>query len=233
MAFKYLNKIFPSPLFKYVHRAKKLFKNSLSLARDYGQWKTIRDWKSVDHLDRPIPWYTYPATEYLNHLDLSHFSAFEYGSGNSTVWWSTRVKSLLTVEDNPEWHLKLVNQLKSSKVQHLLKTIKSDYVSIAPADADILIIDGSHRRECAEYLTQNNSNSLMIIFDNADWHPMTIKYLQKNLEWIQVDFHGFGPINDYTWTTSIFINPARHKEITYKEALKSKSGLTQVAKGDY
>ena len=23
---------------------------------------------------------------------------------------------------------------------------------------------------------------------------------------IEVDFHGFGPINNYTWTTSIFFN---------------------------
>jgi hypothetical protein len=24
--------------------------------------------------------------------------------------------------------------------------------------------------------------------------------------YIEIDFHGFGPINDYTWTTSLFLD---------------------------
>ena len=48
------------------------------------------------------------------------------------------------------------------------------------------------------------SDSGMVILDNSDWYSNTSKYLRDSLNLLQVDFHGFGPINDYTWTTSIF-----------------------------
>jgi len=46
----------------------------------------------------------------------------------------------------------------------------------------------------------------MVILDNSDWYRETAKYLRENLDMIEVDFHGFGPINDYTWTTSVFLS---------------------------
>lgn len=74
---------------------------------------------------------------------------------------------------------------------------------------------------------------VMLILDNADWFPKSVEFTQKNIGWMQVDFHGFGPINNYTWTTSIFINPTRHYELRRSVALKSMCGLVQVADGDY
>ncbi len=46
----------------------------------------------------------------------------------------------------------------------------------------------------------------MVILDNSDWYRETAKYLRENLDMIEVDFHSFGPINDYTWTTSVFLS---------------------------
>jgi len=46
----------------------------------------------------------------------------------------------------------------------------------------------------------------MVILDNSDWYRETAKYLRENLDMIEVDFHGFVPINDYTWTTSVFLS---------------------------
>ncbi len=46
----------------------------------------------------------------------------------------------------------------------------------------------------------------MIILDNSDWYKNTAKLLRDKLDLIEVDFHGFGPINNYTWTTSIFFS---------------------------
>lgn len=46
----------------------------------------------------------------------------------------------------------------------------------------------------------------MVILDNADWHKNTAKFLREELDLIEVDFHGFAPINAYTHTTSIFLS---------------------------
>ena len=72
----------------------------------------------------------------------------------------------------------------------------------------------------------------MLILDNSDWYPNSVAFLQENLRWIQIDFHGFGPIDNYTWTTSIFVNPARHNELCYRNVLKSQCAQVQVADGD-
>lgn len=73
----------------------------------------------------------------------------------------------------------------------------------------------------------------MLILDNSDWYPKSVKYLQESLGWMQADFHGFGPINNYTSTTSVFINPQRYRELSYCQPLKSQCGLAQVSVGDY
>lgn len=70
----------------------------------------------------------------------------------------------------------------------------------------------------------------MIIFDNSDWYPRSIEFLRNNLNWIEVDFHGFGPINDYSWTTTIFIKPSFR--LAYKSKLTSKIPINSVAEDD-
>lgn len=207
----------------------------MSLARDYGQWKTIRDWNSADENGSPIPWYTYPTTEYLTHLDLSRFQVFEYGSGNSTLWWASRVKQVISVEDDEAWHAKIKEALESSfeHANYHLQKEKDRYVAMATKGSDIFIVDGKYRRECAEHVVNLCGGGVMLIFDNSDWYPKTIDFIRRNLRWMQIDFHGFGPINNYTWTTSIFVNPERHHELLYNKALNSKCGIAQMADADF
>jgi hypothetical protein len=126
----------------------------------------------------------------------------------------------------------LQGDLANDSIQYLFKTDKDTYVSSAQRDVDVFIIDGKHRRECAEHVVKFGGG-VMLILDNSDWYPKTVEYLWASLGWLQVDFHGFGPINNYTWTTSIFINPQRHNELIYSAKLKSERGLTQVAEDDY
>jgi hypothetical protein len=224
-----LPKFFVSKLiliYKQIH-------NFRALSIDYGQWSTIKDWNSVDGSGSPIPWYTYPATEYLSHLDFSNFNVLEYGSGNSTLWWSKRAKKITSIEDDKEWFFKIKKSLQVEGIEYMLMTEKKHYVKSGTTAHDILIIDGQFRRECAEHAVKVGASAAMIIFDNSDWHPGSIDFLRSSLDWLQVDFHGFGPINNYTWTTSVFINPSRINELKYLQRLASSCGVRQIAPGDY
>jgi hypothetical protein len=229
---KIMNSVLPKAALEHLQRARKQIGNFGILACDYGQWLTIRSWSSVDKVGNPIPWYTYPATEYLLHLDFSRLAVFEYGSGNSTLWWAKRAKSVFSVEDDKDWFEKISNNLASGSIQYLLETNKNSYVSSAPKNVDVFIIDGKHRRECAEHVVKLGVG-VMLILDNSDWYPGTVEYLKASLGWFQIDFHGFGPINNYTWTTSVFVNLQRHNELIYSGKLNPKCGLNQVAGGDY
>lgn len=184
----------------------KLLVNFKILAVTYGQFKTIRRWDCVDSADARIPWYTYPAIEYLNNIDFSDKVVFEYGSGNSSSYWARNAKAVFSVEHNKEWYEKLIQDLAVNQKISLCENEK-DYleaISKIAEKIDVIIIDGIYREKCARLVKRFLSEDGIVILDNADWYKETSKYLREELNLLEIDFHGFGPINAYTWTTSIF-----------------------------
>ncbi len=172
-------------------------------------------WDCIDGNDAPIPWYSYPAIEYIKQLDFSDKTLFEYGSGNSTCFWAERCKKLILVEDNRDWHNKIKDKVPDN-VEYNFLAEKQQYINSInnwPDDFDVIIIDGRHRYACAvEALSKLKSNGF-IILDNSDWKEKTSKLLRE-ADLIEVDMCGFGPINAYTWTTSFYFK----RNVTLKPA---------------
>lgn len=166
--------------------------------------------KPVNKENEPIPWYSYPAIEYLSNIDFRQKTIFEYGSGNSSAFWARRCREILSVEDNEEWYNIVSAKLEPNQTIRLVKE-RSEYISAsleAAAKPDVIIVDGSHRFACAEAAIASLAPGGMIILDNSDWHPKTAAALRA-AGLIQVDFTGFNPINYYVTTTSLFL----HREI--------------------
>lgn len=176
------------------------------LENDFGHYLSIEKQVPVDKESNPLPWYTYSAIEYLNQLDLSNKLIFEWGSGNSSLYFAKRAKQVISIEDNEEWYKK--NQEKKSPNQDIILASEDVYVNyIAELEKkfDIIIIDGKYRNECAKATPNYLAEGGIIILDNSDWYKNTAKYLREQ-NYIQVDFHGFGPVNQYNWTTSFFFD---------------------------
>lgn len=170
-------------------------------------WKrSFLEGRPLDARGEPIPWYTYPAIEFIRSLNLDECRVFEYGSGNSSAFWASRAKEVIAVENDPQW----ANEVRSMNIANLtIITLEDKYEYIqTPLSTnkifDIVIIDGRYRKDCAEVAANITSNEGMIIFDNADWYPEACELIRSR-GWFQVDFSGLGPINPYAWTTSIFI----------------------------
>src|ERR1700704_6537497 len=72
------------------------------LWRDYAHLKSVRTQRAVDRAGDPLPWYTYPAIEFLQQLDFSEKTVFEYGSGMSTLYWAARTARVVSVEDDEQ-----------------------------------------------------------------------------------------------------------------------------------
>jgi hypothetical protein len=85
------------------------------LSQKFGQFRSMDLSSCLDADNKPIPWYTYPAIEYIKQLDLSDKVVFEYGSGNSTLFWSEHCKNLFSVEDDPHWFKKIRESLTQKK----------------------------------------------------------------------------------------------------------------------
>lgn len=205
---------------------KKFFLKSFSL---FGLEAPIRFWKygylrkvgwhqslkhrlPIDGERNPLPWYTYPAIEYIKQLDFSHTEVFEYGSGNSTIFWSKLAKKIISIEHNRQWYETISPKLDSNVELKLIED-EGSYIRAIEAygNFDVVIIDGAYRQECAEVALKKLKPGGIILLDNADWYVETAKLLRdSNL--IQVDMTGLGPINAYAWTTSLFL----HREFSFK-----------------
>jgi hypothetical protein len=120
------------------------------LATEQGQWRSIVAGTSVDRHGRPLPWYTYPAIEFLDTLELSDCRVFEYGAGNSSLYWAARARTVTSVEDNPRWHEQVRSGARPNQTV-LLHPDRDAYVrAVANDDTgyDVIVIDGNHRLEC-------------------------------------------------------------------------------------
>ena len=168
--------------------------------------------QAIDAEHNPLPWYTYPAIEYIKQFDFSNLEVFEYGSGNSTIFWSQLAIKIVSIENNPQWY-KTVAEKVARNVELKLIENKDYYIEeLEKYDKfDIIIIDGSYRHECAKVAVKKLKPGGIILLDNADWYVETAKLLRES-DLIQVDMTGLGPINPYVWTTSFFL----HREFNFK-----------------
>jgi len=171
-----------------------------------GQTESLRKGVPVDSTGQPIPWITYPALEFLSQFDYSDCNIFEFGAGNSTFYWAARAKSVTSVETDAEWYKKLneekpknVDLLYRDKVDNFTNAIKLSLLSYS-----VIIIDSiKYRYDATLSAMDCIAPGGMIVFDNSDWYPNACRLLQ-DAGFTQIDFHGFGPVNAYAWTTSIF-----------------------------
>lgn len=168
----------------------------------------------VDKNGAPIPWYTYPAIEYLKQFDYSNKKVFEFGCGYSSRFWGKRAKSVISIENDESWLSKWEKEFTEKNIEIKLREQGPEYYnSILETEDiyDIIVVDGKNRTETAQTAIQRISPNGMIIFDDSDRVQTSEHYAKagqtlKTLNFIQVDFHGFCPMSAYSKTTSIFLS---------------------------
>ncbi len=209
----------PRPLFLFAYGFTACFKNCHSLLIKYGLLKSSFRWASVNRCGNPIPWFTYPANEYLDNLDLAGKRIFEYGSGNSTLYFSARTGEMIAAEDDAAWKEKVAGKLlgKATLIFAPDKQAYAGSIATAGGKFDVIIIDGSHRLECAQAAIPCLKTGGFVILDDSDDYTEVAETLRK-ADLIQIDFHGFNPINSYTKTTSFFLHSAFRPRYTGSQA---------------
>ena len=88
----------------------------------------------VDALGGPVPWFTYPAIDFLDRVDTKDFTVFEWGGGNSTLWWAKRVRSVRAVDHDTKWY-EIVRKGMPANAKIELQTARDAYVAAITAGA--------------------------------------------------------------------------------------------------
>lgn len=207
----------------------------------YGYLDSVRSRRAVAADGQPIPWFTYPAIEYLETLRLQEVAVFEWGSGSSSSYFAARCASIESVESDAEWYGMQQQRLRSN--QRIIHAASDDDAYVTAIDRGghesygLIIIDGIQRSRCAAAAVRRLQPGGILVLDNADRYPtLCTRLCQHGL--LQVDFHGHGPINPYTWTTTLFIDVAGGASqpllATQRRPgpVRSRAGLAELAPDD-
>lgn len=188
----------------------KIVANLQILLYKHGQINSFKEHKPLDRHGAPTPWITYPALEFLSQFNYTECDVFEFGAGNSTLFWAGRARNVISVETDTEWFEALQKKKPSNVQLSHIDEAKEFAESILQADRtfDVIVIDSlKHRYGATLNAMQKISPGGIIVFDNSDWYPNSCRLLRE-AGFIQIDFHGFGPVNGYTWTTSLYFKDA-------------------------
>jgi len=206
-----------------------LVKDTNSLTTS-GWLNSIYTGRPVNSSNEPIPWYTYPAIDFLDEVVKDTWTVFESGSGNSTLWWSSRVKSIVSVEDDYAWYQEISLRMPSNAVINFKQG--NDYfdylLSFPDQSFDVVVVDGSYRNETASNCIDKIKEDGLIVFDNSDnpeFNRSQTDLLSRGF--YRIDFWGLIPSYLYKNCTSVYFrDPSIFKSKKLPSAHQSSVGMS-------
>lgn len=175
---------------------------------EYGWWNSYKENASIDSNGNPIPWLTYPCIELISNRIEETFDVFEYGCGNSTHWWASRVRSVISCEHDELWCSRIGETIPTNvTLIHRELEHGGEYSKeiLKHQDRfDVIIVDGRDRVKCARNSAEALKKRGVIIWDNTerDRYFEGLKYLES-LGFKRLDLWGVGPIRTSKWCTTI------------------------------
>ncbi len=176
---------------------------------DIGWFNAFKTGEPVGKNFEPLPWLTYSFIDFITGRLSKEFNVFEFGSGNSTLFFANRVKQVRSVEHNSEWYNKLKGKIPTNSNLILSKSDSSeDYIAVlkqSNTKFDLIIIDGIHRVDCCLSVSNFLTDKGVIILDDSEREQYSegIKYLMEE-GFKKVDFWGIPPGMVIRKCTTIF-----------------------------
>ena len=119
-----------------------------------------------------LPWYNLPLINFLNLYLKPYHDVFEYGGGNSTIFYSQKIHQVCTLEIKDEW-IKFVNTnkiknnieiKKPSSIKNFVEEIENFNLKIF----DIIVIDSRDRAQALRKSISHLKENGIIILDNSE-----------------------------------------------------------------
>jgi methyltransferase family protein len=187
-----------------------------------GHFRSSLKARSVDRDGKPIPWYTYPAVDFLAGKDYSGKRVLEFGAGHSTLWWMERAAEVVGIEGSEQWLRHLQSLVSKNVILHLMRSPKEDLAPLLKGrQFDIIVIDGvdgtgCDRGQAARIIIDMNllAPGGAIVFDDSEgsfevpgneWQKsaQNVNYFREH-GFSRVDFFGYAPGQLQWRCTSIF-----------------------------
>ncbi|MBI4081034.1 MAG: class I SAM-dependent methyltransferase [Candidatus Lambdaproteobacteria bacterium] len=200
------------PRFKLTVALRLLRKHSY--LTEVGWFEAYKAHLPVDAAGQPIPMIAYPCFELLKRRVRSEMAVFEYGSGNSTLWWAARCKKVVTVEHDASWYGRLADRIPPNVTAlHVPVDASGAYcrkVLDYRGAFDIVMIDGMDRERvaCAKNGLEALTPAGVMVWDDSERE----RY-REGFEFLhargfrRIPFVGMSPNTITVKETSVFYRP--------------------------
>ena len=153
---------------------------------------------AVNQNHAPLPWYAYNAIDYLGTYCAQNpnLRVFEYGLGQSTLWWAERVKEVVTVEHDPRWIDAYADLPENVTLHHYQYNSGYEETPLkSKKKFDIIVIDGMNRPACLPHAIKALKRGGLLIWDDSHYARYQ-SHLQKLIEkgWIATVFDDHSPV---------------------------------------
>jgi len=201
-----------------------------SAPKENGWFKTVKTRQAVNLEGEPIPWLTYPFIDFIQDRLNKDLSIFEFGAGNSSIYFAKKSKSVISVEHSPEWY-KIIKSNDKYKYENLdirlveipdemkekgyhtmaFTNTENEYVYSLKNTGkkyNVVVVDGLFRNSCIMHSLDSLTDDGIIFLDNTSKHYTDALRsgtdFLKNNGFRRLDFYGMGPIYSRKSCTSIF-----------------------------
>ena len=157
----------------------------------------------------PLPWYTYSFIDFIEKRLRPEFEVFEYGCGNGTLYYASRVRYVEAVEHNAEWYDCVSKKCPpNTKVRLISISANGEYHKAVVSGGrkfNIIVIDGRDRVKCIRQIPNAISGDGIVILDNSNRlkYADGIKFLES-LGYRHIEFTGLYPGSLSEGCTSVF-----------------------------
>lgn len=179
-----------------------------------GWLKSLFSGKAEDVFGKPLPWLTLPFINYFLTLEnlkkrFKNSSVFEYGAGQSTLFFSKYFKHVDSVEHDLDWYNYVSDKMpKNVSIIHRELSKNGVYarsVKETGRKYDVIIVDGRDRVNCLKYSLDSLKKDGIIILDNSERtkYRQGIKFI-KGKGFKSLEFWGVVPGGVYLGCTTVF-----------------------------
>jgi len=183
--------------------------NESGYLNEIGWINSFKKQMPMDKNSKPLPWVTYGFIDFISDRLNKNMDIFEYGSGNSTLWYGEKVNSVTSVEHDKNWYEKVKNSMPKNvtiNYQELLYNGEySKFSSSSNIKFDIVIVDGRDRVNCVKNAINSIKEDGIIVLDDSEreTYKEGMKFL-INHNFKKLDFWGISPGLFYKKNTTIF-----------------------------
>ncbi|MES2417327.1 MAG: FkbM family methyltransferase [Bacteroidota bacterium] len=174
-----------------------------------GWFKAFDSRQAVDAAGLPIPWVTYSFIDFIKPRLNKELSVFEYGSGNSTLFYAKSVRRVVSVEHDEEWYHKLLTQkVTNAEMIFCRLDMAGAYCKKAaslPEKFDIIIVDGRDRVNCCKQGINGLTDRGVIVLDDSEREAYSDAWLFLTGQGFkEISFSGISPGLFYEKSTTVF-----------------------------